>query len=69
MPESAPAWHPARMNTFLRYVFETLAGTPKDMCPGPDDWRRDPLSHPDLRGMSLRELADLPFDPRDIAPD
>lgn len=57
------------MNTFLRYVFETLAGTPKDMCPGPDDWRRDPLSHPDLRGMSLRELADLPFDPRDIAPD
>ena len=57
------------MNTFLRYVFETLAGAPKDACPGADDWRRDPLSHPDLRRMSLRELADLPFDPRDIAPD
>ena len=31
----------------------------------PDDdrdiWRQDPLSHPDLQAMSLRELADLPF--------
>ena len=25
------------------------------------DWRRDPLAHPVLSGMSARELADLPF--------
>ena len=27
----------------------------------PQIWQRDPLSHPDLQAMSLRELADLPF--------
>jgi hypothetical protein len=26
-----------------------------------DGWLQDPLSHPDLQAMSLRELADLPF--------
>ncbi|MBO6603238.1 hypothetical protein [Rhodophyticola porphyridii] len=31
-------------------------------------WRRDPLSHPDIARMSKRELADLPFDPTRIAP-
>lgn len=25
----------------------------------------DPMAHPDIRRMSLRELADLPFDPYD----
>ena len=25
------------------------------------DWRHDPLGHPALREMSLRELADLPM--------
>ncbi len=25
------------------------------------DWRHDPLGHPALTGMSLRELADLPM--------
>lgn len=25
------------------------------------DWRRDPLSHPVIAEMSMRELADLPF--------
>ncbi|MGO4833384.1 hypothetical protein AB4144_14035 [Rhizobiaceae sp. 2RAB30] len=24
-------------------------------------WARDPLSHPELEQMSVRELADLPF--------
>ena len=24
-------------------------------------WQRDPLSHPQLQNMSLRELADLPI--------
>lgn len=28
-----------------------------------DRWVRDPLSHPALRAMSARELADLPLDP------
>lgn len=31
-----------------------------------EQWRRDPLSHPAIRGMSLREIADLPFDPAKI---
>lgn len=37
----------------------------------PDEvrWRRDPLSHPDLRRMSQRELADLPFDPHAVDPE
>jgi hypothetical protein len=26
-----------------------------------ESWQHDPLSHPDLQAMSLRELADLPF--------
>ena len=26
-----------------------------------EHWRRDPLSHPALRAMSQRELADLPI--------
>jgi hypothetical protein len=33
------------------------------------DWRRDPLSHPDIQAMSERERSDLPFDPRDTLPD
>ncbi|MEP3947250.1 hypothetical protein [Ascidiaceihabitans sp.] len=28
-----------------------------------DRWRRDPLSHPDIRKMNKREIADLPIDP------
>lgn len=35
----------------------------KNIIYSKDDWRRDPLSHPDLQVMSERELADLPFDP------
>jgi hypothetical protein len=30
---------------------------------GDAGWRRDPLAHPALRGMTQRELGDLPFDP------
>jgi uncharacterized cupin superfamily protein len=30
-------------------------------------WLRDPLSHPELRKMSVTELADLPFDPRRVS--
>lgn len=33
------------------------------------NWRRDPLSHPDLRAMSQRELADLPFSPEQFLPE
>ena len=27
-----------------------------------ENWRNDPLSHPDLQMMSLNQLADLQFD-------
>ena len=30
-------------------------------------WNADPLSHPALLRMSLKDLADLPFDPARIA--
>lgn len=39
-----------------RSLFET-DGTADDA----EDFRRDPLSHPVLAAMSMRELADLPF--------
>jgi hypothetical protein len=29
-------------------------------------WQRDPLSHPEVRGMSMTQLADLAFDPHRI---
>ena len=29
-------------------------------------WQRDPPSHPEIKRMSKRELADLPFDARCI---
>lgn len=55
--------------TLYRWLFPTA---PRRSVPAqpPDPetlqhWR-DPLSHPDLQGMSERELADLPFDPRGL---
>lgn len=30
-------------------------------------WWRDPLTHPAVRKMSREQLADLPFDARDIS--
>ncbi|MDF0599971.1 hypothetical protein P1J78_04435 [Psychromarinibacter sp. C21-152] len=37
--------------------------------PDPElQWRRDPLSHPDIQAMSERELADLPFAPHGLRP-
>ena len=30
-------------------------------------WRRDPLSHPDIKAMDERARGDLPFDPCRIA--
>lgn len=35
-------------------------------CDGEEDWSSDPLSHPQLRTMSQRQLGDLPFDPKAI---
>jgi hypothetical protein len=33
----------------------------------PQDYSADPLAHPALSGMSLVELADLPFEPSSFA--
>lgn len=33
------------------------------------DWSADPLSHPAIAAMDERARADLPFDPRRIAPE
>ena len=42
--------------TWLQEV--PLEGLPDDR----ERWRRDPLAHPDLTTMTMRQLADLPFD-------
>jgi hypothetical protein len=41
----------------LKSIVRRLGETDCDM---PETWR-DPLSHPVIRGMSAREIADLPF--------
>jgi hypothetical protein len=43
----------SKLRNFMRSLGETE-------CDMPDAWR-DPLSHPALRAMTSRELADLPF--------
>lgn len=44
--------------------FWSKAGNRGDSISQSDDvWRRDPLSHPALRVMTERELADLPMEP------
>ena len=44
----------------LKYI-KTLLNQPFDAraC---KSWKFDPLSHPDVRQMTLDQLADLPFD-------
>jgi hypothetical protein len=53
-----------------KWLAETLARTSGNSGRTHDDavdhWRRDPLSHPALQAMCLDELADLPFDPRNL---
>lgn len=41
----------------FKFLWRRYEATP---CEGAD-WRHDPLGHPALTGMSLRELADLPM--------
>ena len=48
------------LKIILSYIAPQLG--PHRVPPATPDWARDPLSHPDLRRMSQRELADLPFD-------
>lgn len=43
-----------------------LAFAPRTHLSRPQDYSADPLSHPDLSGMSLQQLADLPFEPRSM---
>ena len=45
------------MMSKLQKIAHRLGETDRDM---PDVWR-DPLSHPAIRAMSVREVADLPF--------
>ncbi|MDF2369699.1 MAG: hypothetical protein P1V21_02790 [Rhizobiaceae bacterium] len=30
-------------------------------------WCSDPLAHPDIKRMTLQQVADLPLDPADVA--
>jgi hypothetical protein len=51
--------------SFLKFFLNRKARrAAEEAC---DRWKSDPLGHPDLAGMSLRELADLPL-PASIEP-
>ncbi|THV17249.1 hypothetical protein E9677_04495 [Rhizobium rhizophilum] len=42
-------------------MFKFLWRRREPVTPVVRDWRHDPMGHPALREMSLRELADLPM--------
>ncbi|MFC3318410.1 hypothetical protein ACFOHY_16475 [Rhizobium rosettiformans] len=42
-------------------MFKFLWKPTTHSTPAPHDWRHDPMGHPTVRDMSLRELADLPM--------
>ncbi len=42
-------------------MFKFLWRRREPVTPAARDWRYDPMGHPALRQMSLRELADLPM--------
>jgi hypothetical protein len=52
---------PVNRRPDFRQTLQTFAA--RFFRPAPDTYAADPLSHPDLAGMSQSELADLPFDP------
>lgn len=53
-----PAFLPAYRG---KAMFKFLWMRRKAVTPVARDWRYDPMGHPALREMSLRELADLPM--------
>jgi len=42
-------------------MFKFLWRRRKPVAPTSRDWRHDPMGHPALQEMSLRELADMPM--------
>lgn len=52
----------AMKNVFFRRLLAALADDARETSAGAaPDWRHDPLQHPAIQSMSLRELADLPL--------
>lgn len=51
------------VSTMMRKMKAIMRRLGETDCDGPDVYH-DPLSHPALRAMSSRELADLPFSVR-----
>ena len=47
------------MKTLIASLFETLR-RPRAVRPERERWTCDPLGHPDIAAMDLRQLADLP---------
>jgi len=52
------------LKTWMKRLRRPVGRRPED--DGYEAWCRDPLSHPQLRNLSERQLADLPFDPKAI---
>jgi hypothetical protein len=62
-------WRLVYEDPFDPYSFPSASGTAEGLAARWRRWLRDPLSHPDLRRMSVTELADLPFDPHRFSPE
>ncbi len=54
------------LKSLMKALIGALSGKPPVTGSARRAWSRDPLSHPDLERMSQTELADLPFDPRQV---
>ncbi len=50
------------MNSLMERLKSRLSARPARRRPDRERWRINPLAHPDLRNMTLVQLADLPFD-------
>jgi len=49
------------MNGLIDRLKSRMSARPARKRPHRERWRTDPLAHPDLRNMTLVQLADLPF--------
>ncbi|MBB4480024.1 hypothetical protein [Rhizobium etli] len=45
----------------LKFFLKPIAGISSTQPANTPTWEEDPLCHPDIQRMSLREIADLPL--------
>lgn len=47
--------------SLLKFFLKSIAGISGTRPPNTPTWQEDPLRHPEIQRMSLREIADLPL--------